>query len=247
MSQLELLWRLQQHDNRLAQLILKLKEIENEKKMEDLTIRLKQIEYDITHRKTQKEVDEVKIQRASSKLEIMTYKLKDVEKRLYDGSISDLKQLTFMSKEAQDIKKESIKLEMDILELMEETERLGQELDSATSLFNTLKEEMGRKLEEYEVEVKQLKLEIKKEKSILENISSKLCTEKKDLYNNLKSKKGKVIAEVKDGKCRGCHITIPLFIMCKLKNKDEITYCDNCGRILYYREQGYIENVKTNA
>ncbi|TAH63083.1 MAG: hypothetical protein EWM50_03965 [Gottschalkiaceae bacterium] len=247
MSQLELLWRLQQHDNRLAQLLLKLKEIENEKRMDDLKVRLKQVEYDITHRKTQKEVDEVKIQRASSKLEQMTCKLSDVEKKLYDGSVSDLKQLTFMSKESQEIKKESIKLEKDILNLMEETEKLEQELNKSTSLYNALKGEMEKNIEEYKAVAERLKLKIKKEKAALEIILSKLDEEQKIKYSTLKEKKGKVVAEVIDGKCRGCHITIPLFIMCKLKNKDEITYCDNCGRILYYREQGYINTVKTNA
>lgn len=123
MSQLKLLWSLQQHDRRLAQLIQKLKEIENEKKKDDLIVKLQQVEYDITNKKTRKEVNELKIQRSSSKLEQITFKFKDVEKKLYDGSISDLKQLTYMSKEAQDIKKESIKLEKEILNLMEETEQ----------------------------------------------------------------------------------------------------------------------------
>ena len=124
---------------------------------------------------------------------------------------------------------------------------------SATALaspferFSPCRGEMEKNIEEYKAVAERLKLKIKKEKAALEIILSKLDEEQKIKYSTLKEKKGKVVAEVIDGKCRGCHITIPLFIMCKLKNKDEITYCDNCGRILYYREQGYINTVKTNA
>lgn len=236
MSQLKLLWSLQQHDMRLAQLLQKLKEIEDEKKKDDLIVRLQQVEYDVTNKKTQKEVNELKIQRSNKKLEQITHKLNDVEKKLYDGSVSDLKQLTYMNKEAQDIKKESIKLEKEILCLMEETEKLGQELIEVVNTYNKLKGEIDNNLNEFEATSTQLRLGIKKEKVIIDKISSRLSEDFRKKYGTLKASKGKVLAQVYDGKCNGCHMTIPLFIMSKLKNKDEITYCDNCGRILYYNE-----------
>ncbi len=236
MSQLKLLWSLQQHDRRLAQLIQKLKEIENEKKMDDLIVRLQQVEYDVTNKKTQKEVNELKLQRSNNKLEQLTIKLKDAEKKLYDGSVSDLKQLTYMNKEAQEIKKESIMLEKEILVLMEETDKLGRGLVEVLNIHNSIKEEMSKSLSEYESISMQIKLEIKKEKIIINKISSRLNEDLRKKYSILKTSKGKVLAQVYDGKCNGCHMTIPLFIMSKLKNKDEITYCDNCGRILYYKE-----------
>ncbi|WIV10713.1 C4-type zinc ribbon domain-containing protein [Proteiniborus sp. MB09-C3] len=236
MSQLKLLWSMQQHDRRLAQLIQKLKEIENEKKMDDLIVKLRQVEYDVTNKKTRKEVNELKIQRSNSKLEQILFKLNDIEGKLYDGSISDLKQLTYMNKEAQDTKKEFIKLEKEILILMEETEKLGQELMEVVDIYNKLKEEKDNNMKECESVSSQIKLEIKKEKIIISKISSRLSEDLRKKYTTLKASKGKVLAQVYDGKCNGCHMTIPLFIMSKLKNKDEITYCDNCGRILYYKE-----------
>lgn len=236
MSQLKLLWSLQQHDRRLAQLIQKLKEIEDEKKMDDLIVRLQQVEYDVTNKKTRKEVNELKIQRSNNKLEQITFKLKDVEKKLYNGSVSDLKQLTYMNKEAQDIKKESIRLEKETLSLMEETEKLGQELIEVVNNYNKLKEEIENNMNEFKSTSIQLKLEIKKEKVIINKISSRLSEDLRKKYLTLKASKGKVLAQVHDGKCNGCHMTIPLYIMSKLKNKEEITYCDNCGRILYYKE-----------
>lgn len=236
MSQLKLLWSMQQHDRRLAQLIQKLKEIEREKKMDDLVVKLQQLEYDVTNKKTRKEVNELKIQRSNNKLEQMSLKLKDIEKKLYDGSISDLRQLTFMNKEAQEIKKESSKLEKDTLCLMEETEKLGQDLLEVVDMYNNLKEEIEKKSKEYESMLSQIKLDIKREKVVIDKISSRLTEELRKKYSSLKVTKGKVLAQVYDGKCNGCHMTIPLFIMSKLKNKEEITYCDNCGRILYYKE-----------
>lgn len=236
MSQLKLLWSLQQHDRKLAQMIQKLKEIEKEKKTDDLMVKLQQLEYDIINKKTQKEVNELKIQRSSSKLEQIISKLKDVEEKLYDGSITDVKQLTYMNKEAQEIKKESIKLEKDVLKLMEETDKLGQEVKQITNAYDNLKEDLNRSSKEYEDLIFKLRLNIKREKSIIDKISSELSDELKKKYNALKEKKGKVLAQVVNGRCTGCHMSVPLSIICKVKNKEDITYCDNCGRILYYKE-----------
>jgi len=236
MSQLKLLWSMQQHDRRLAKLIQRLKEIENEKKMDDLVVKLQQIEYDVINKKTRKEVNELKIQRSSNKLEQISSKLAEIEKKLYDGSISDIKQLSYMNKEAQDIKRESTKLEKEILNLMEETDKLGQELQQIMDTYDKLKNEIDNNSKKYESMIVQIKNEIKREKIIIDKISSKLDEDLRNKYAILKASKGKVLAQVYDGKCDGCHMSIPLCIMSKLKNKDEITYCDNCGRILYYKE-----------
>ncbi|MFA5524622.1 MAG: C4-type zinc ribbon domain-containing protein [Tissierellales bacterium] len=236
MSQLKLLWSMQQHDRRLAQLIQKLKEFEKEKKKDDLIIILQQLEYDVTNKRTQKEVNELKIQRSNIKLEQISSKLKHIEEKLYNGSVSDLKQLTYMNKEVQDIKKESVKLERETLLLMEETEKLGYELIEVVNMYDQLKEKIDENIKEIESMSDKIKIEINKEKVIIEKISSRLAEDLRNKYSTLKVTKGKVLAQVFEGKCKGCHMTIPLFIMSKLKNKDEITYCDNCGRILYYVE-----------
>lgn len=236
MSQLKLLWSMQQHDRKLAKLIQKLKEIENEKKMDDLIVKLQQIEYDVINKKTRKEVNELKIQRSSNKLEQISSKLAEIEKKLYDGSISDIKQLSYMNKEAQDIKRESAKLEKEILNLMEETDKIGQELCEVMDTYDKLKDEINNNTKKYEAMLVEIKNEIKREKIIIDRISLKLDENLRNKYATLKATKGKVLAQVYDGKCDGCHMSIPLYIMSKLKNKDEITYCDNCGRILYYKE-----------
>lgn len=234
MGQLELLWHLQNHDRKLKRLKLKLENVEKKEKLNELVLRLKEIEYDITNKKTQHDVNEVKIQRYNIKLEQLTFSLKETEKKLYGGNVKDVRQLTYINKEAQDLKKEIIKIEKEVISLMEDVERLDIELVNIDETYKKLEHDLQDERKQIELATKQLKLRIVNENKTIEkiipNIEEKLMKE----YYLLKERKGKAIAEVSDDKCNGCHMSIPLSILNKLRNTEVITYCDNCGRILYF-------------
>ncbi len=234
MGQLELLWHLQNHDRKLRKLKLQLRDVNKSEKLEELQIRLKGIEYDITNNKTQREVNEVKIQRYNNKLNQLTFHLKEIENKLYGGEVKDVRQLTYMSKEAQDVKKEIIKLEKDIINLMEEIETLDKKLETVDDVYHRLEKELENEKKQSENLVNQLKLCIVNENKILQKILSGIEDDLKQKYSVLKEKKGKAIAKVSDDKCTGCHMSIPLSILSKLRNTELIVYCDNCGRILYF-------------
>lgn len=233
MGQLELLWHLQNHDRKLNRLKLKLKQVEKGEKLDDLQIKMKGIEYDIANKKTQRDVNEVKIQRYSNKLEQLNFTLKEIEDKLYSGAIKDVRQLTYMSKEAQEIKKEMIKLEKDTISLMEDIEVLDKELKDITLIFQGIDKELNNEKNQSLVKIQKLEEYIKNENKTIEKILSKVENDLKQKYILLKQKKGKAIATVSDDKCTGCHMSIPLCTLDSLKNTEIITYCDNCGRILY--------------
>ena len=233
MGQLELLWHLQNHDRKLSSLKLKLKQVEKGDKLNDLQIKLKGIEYDITNKKTQREVNEVKIQRYNNKLEQLTFNLKEIEVKLYSGHVKDVRQLTYMNKEAQEIKKEILKLEKETINLMEEIEFLDKELKDVMQISRKLEHELNNEKEQNLAEIEKLKAYIENENETIGKILSRVKDELKQKYSLLKEKKGKAIVEVSGDKCTGCHMNIPLSTLNSLKNTEIITYCDNCGRILY--------------
>ncbi|MGF7058716.1 zinc ribbon domain-containing protein [Brassicibacter mesophilus] len=233
MGQLELLWHLQNHDRKLNSLKSKLRQVEKGEKLDDLQIKLKGIEYDITNKKTQREVNEVKVQRYNNKLEQLSFNLKEIEDKLYSGDVKDVRQLTYMNKEAQEIKKEILKLEKDTISLMEDIETLDKELKDIMQIFQTLENELNNEKKHNLIKVKKLRTYIENENKTIEKILSRIENELKQKYRLLKEKKGKAIVEVSEDKCTGCHMNIPLSILNSLKNTEIITYCDNCGRMLY--------------
>jgi predicted nucleic acid-binding Zn-ribbon protein len=49
-----------------------------------------------------------------------------------------------------------------------------------------------------------------------------------------KRSKNRAVAEVVDGCCGACHLTLRLQFFQDLRRGDQIMLCENCSRILYY-------------
>ena len=57
------------------------------------------------------------------------------------------------------------------------------------------------------------------------------------LYNRLmKTKDGRAIAPLRDGKCEGCHMKLITSTVMKVQSGREIAQCEDCGRILYVED-----------
>ncbi len=56
-------------------------------------------------------------------------------------------------------------------------------------------------------------------------------------YQRIKENKvGLAVVPLKDNACSGCFSTIPIQKVNEIKHNDELKSCDNCGRIIYYRQ-----------
>ncbi len=57
------------------------------------------------------------------------------------------------------------------------------------------------------------------------------------LYNRLmKTKDGRAVAPMRDGKCEGCHMKLIASTVMKVQSGREIAQCEDCGRILYVED-----------
>lgn len=74
------------------------------------------------------------------------------------------------------------------------------------------------------------KVEVTAERDkLVEEVSEDLLP----LYNKLmKSKDGMAIATLKGGQCTGCHMKVISSTMVSVQREEEVTQCENCGRIL---------------
>ncbi len=74
--------------------------------------------------KSRMEQTEKGLIRNNSILKDMDYKLRETEKELYEGNIIDLRQLSYLDKEKDLLRKEIDNKEIEILTQMEEMEKL---------------------------------------------------------------------------------------------------------------------------
>lgn len=237
MIQLELLWQLQKHYLELSKLNRKLKDLNKRDEIEELKVKIHQYEYDLENKKTRLEVNNIKINRYTSKVNQLKYEVKEIEDKLYSGKIRDIKQLTYMENENKKIKEEIEKIETEIILLMDEVDNLKGEIDEVEKVYNEIKRDLKQTITENENLIKRVEAEIKKEKEIIEKISADIDESSLKKFHTLLKNKGKAVVEIDGDKCTGCYMAIPLSILSKLKYSNSITYCDNCGRILYYKKQ----------
>ena len=63
-------------------------------------------------------------------------------------------------------------------------------------------------------------------------------------YNRLVERKGaNIVVGITHGACGGCHMKLPSSEVVAVKSGQQIKYCPNCGRILYYTRDMTLEEA----
>ncbi len=189
----------------------KAKLADEQKHLEDLNHRQKSIDW---------EIDD------------LTPKIKEIEKKLYGGRISNSKELSNLQQETEDFKKNRSGLEDKELGLMDEVELTQKNIAVDT-------DELANLESQWQVQQKQLTAELEKLKSkhtelegkrqqLIEPISAGAVS----TYQELRKRKGVAVARVERGMCQGCRIALPNSDLQQAKGGG-LVRCSSCGRIIY--------------
>jgi len=212
-----------------------LAELEKGIMVDNINLRIKRLERDIEKKNNILKKNDDRIRESNLKLKQFDYELKVVENNLYSGTITDLKQLDYMDKESKRLRKEINEMELEILSLMEEIEDLKQFIKDVECEQQELKRDFEVFRVKQKMRKKELKKEVEKEVEIIKEIKSKLGKDALEKYNIIKKNKGYAVAEVLNDECSGCHMIISTSLINKVKSEEKIFQCENCGRILYYK------------
>ena len=235
MDNLDLLWQLQKHDDNIGEISLKLEELYSQGAIKKISNSIKKTELKLTDLKIRSNKIEKALNINNSTLKNLDFKLKETEKELYDGNISDLKQLGYLDKERKTLREKIDEKEIEIISQMEEMESLKKELAEIEKDFGKLKIEYVKVIEEYEKLICQFKQRVDNELSEKEKIAAQVDEKTLKKYTQLQKIKGNAVVEVVDSKCGGCNVLLPRAIIDRLRFQNEIVHCENCDRILYYK------------
>ena len=168
------------------------------------------------------------------KLETLETKRKNYQQKLYQGSVTNARELANMEKEIDMMGRQRSDLDGRVLELMEETEEARE--------AQTVAEAHAKQAEEHH---KQIVAAYQARYATLDQEMVGLNTERQaaaaqveDLsalkrYETLRSKLAGVgIARIEDGACGGCHMTLSSTVIKTVKEYAAIQTCENCGRML---------------
>ncbi|MGQ0669760.1 MAG: zinc ribbon domain-containing protein [Actinomycetota bacterium] len=174
-------------------------------------------------------------QRLEHDIDSLSQKAAADEKRMYDGTIVNVKELEALQAEIANLKARKSRAEDELLDQMERREDLearAEVADAESAMARARVEEIGsdaaRELEEI---AGALAARAGERSALVPDIDEELL----ELYEDLRSqKKGVGAAALVDGVCQGCNQKLSALELDRLKRLDGVKRCEYCRRIVIF-------------
>jgi predicted nucleic acid-binding Zn-ribbon protein len=161
-------------------------------------------------------------------------KITPLEEKLYGGSVRNPKELLSMEQELGALKAKRRNQEDELLDIMEELELARQQFRTKSGEMQELEQEWRRDQEQLMQEQEQLRSDLAALEQRREPVLAQIDSISFELYQALRQEKqGLAVAKVKQGRCQGCRIILPMSKLQRPKVGQKPVRCSNCGRILY--------------
>lgn len=160
-------------------------------------------------------------------------RLDPMEKRTYDGSVTNPRELQSLEREIENLKRRLSEAEDSYLAILDEHDtasRIASEKEAHRSATEAKRETEVKDLteEKDKLEFDLLELWEKRDGRV-----SVLESAPKDLYESLRgSLGGLAVATIGRGMCNSCRISLPMNVVQRARAGKEISQCPNCSRIL---------------
>lgn len=160
-------------------------------------------------------------------------KVAPLQKKLYDGSVKNPKELDALQQQVQQLKAQIRQEEDKTLEAMGKVEAVQKKIQQQAAEVKRLKEEWGKKREELSAEQASLMSAIESASKKREELATVVEAAHLELYETLRAtKQGQAVARIEQGRCQGCRITLSMKEV-KRATVGELVQCDSCSRVLF--------------
>lgn len=169
-----------------------------------------------------------------TEVEDLKAKVSAAEGKLYGGTIKNPKELSGFQEQAKNYHKKIAELEDKILDIMAEIETVGQQISAKREEADRIEAEWRAEQASLLQEQAQINTELSELEDKRQECNLKIDAASLELYRLLREKRqGRAVAKVERGMCQGCHISLPMSEMQRVKQDKEIVQCGSCERILY--------------
>lgn len=138
-------------------------------------------------------------------------------------------------REIDALQKQITAFETQIVESMDQAEGVDKELNDRAEEISSLDSKRDAALSEFDSQLKAERSEYESETARRAEVFATLPTTLAEVYNRLaqRSRDGIAVAEVVNGACSACHMSLRPQVMLEVKKGEEIIICESCSRILY--------------
>jgi predicted nucleic acid-binding Zn-ribbon protein len=174
--------------------------------------------------------------RLDGEAESLGLKLQAEQKRMYDGSVANAKELDAISHEIDNLRARRSRIEDEELERMEEVEGLEARLKDAEAELATVRDRLGDLRGDSDQELVEIAASLVDKQQRRQALAGGVDEELLELYDDLRgAKRGVGAAALVDGVCQGCHQQLSALELDRLKKSPDPKRCPSCRRILIAR------------
>lgn len=168
-------------------------------------------------------------------LDMLSQKIRAEERRLYDGSVANAKELESIQHEVAGLRERTARMEDGLLELMERREGLDGQVADLKEQSRAAAEELERVRGEAAGELDEIARSLEGRRSQREALLPAFDEDLLALYEDVRrQKRGVGAAALRDGVCSGCHQALSAVELDRLRRTQGVRRCDNCRRILVF-------------
>jgi len=155
------------------------------------------------------------------------------ERRLYDGSVRNPKELTAIQHELELLQSQRSQLEDRLLEVMEQFEEATGARAGAETRLAEARAVRAEELEHLHRRREELAARLAEARSRREALAATIPPPQLRLYDEIRRRRGQAVARIQGSSCTGCRVTIPESVRRKAFDPASLAQCPNCERILY--------------
>lgn len=159
----------------------------------------------------------------------------EINRKLYDGSVTATKDLLAMQEEAKSMAARQSGMEDEELEFMEQIEQVSGELADAEAKRAKLSENAASVTTDLEAALVEIDERVSSETQARATDAAAVPGELMEAYEKLREQLGGIaIARLVGSSCDGCHMTLSAVTVDRAKHApdDAVIKCDECGRLL---------------
>jgi uncharacterized protein len=189
--------------------------------------RLQQEERGLSHLRGQLRNEELELQ-------TLTSKIKETERRLYDGDVRNPKELESLQADIAFLRQRRDGLEDSILADLSAVDDADVRLEAATTTLGTTESSWQQDQTGVQTSVAALRSRLARLDEQTADLRAALPAALLLQYDETCRKKaGRGIAAVRAGLCEGCRVVVPTSLVQQVRRGDDVVRCNSCGRILW--------------
>lgn len=170
---------------------------------------------------------------AEAEVEDASAKLKEVEAKLYGGKVTNLKELSGLQEESEQLKARLKQKEDRVLEAMGEVEAALKSFGLLEQRFTEIQARYSSAQDTLTEDRDKLQAVIARLTEKRAKLAQEVAAPSLKVYEGLREPlQGRVLAKVEQGRCQGCRLSLSVSEL-KLARGSGLVQCSSCRRILF--------------